>query len=190
MKTTAVMVCAVILALACFTGCKALLPSGRDETLTPWKSFADAKSEFERVVPNQTTTRQLKTLGFDLYSTPNITILNYVDISRYLQAINRDDLSPGFQKCLHAQNNCRAYELEPKNIKSKRYGNFWLDLFNFNRKSKESGWRFRALFVVVDDLVVEKLWSGSPMIEEDKETTNPLGPLQDSGSMIIRLIPY
>ncbi len=74
--------------------------------------------------------------------------------------------------------------LEPKNIRNKRYGNLFLDILNFRRKSRESGWRFRVLFVVVDDVVVEKLWSGEPMIEEVRDTKNPLGPFQDASRLL------
>ena len=59
-----------------------------------------------------------------------------------------------------------------------------LDLFNFRRKSTESGWRFEALIVIIDDIVVYKLWGGNPMIDQDKETKNPLGPLQNSGDIL------
>ena len=62
-------------------GCAALLPSAKQTTKSPWKSYNDAKSAFDLVVPSQTSARQLKTLGFDLYSTPNIKILNYLDIA-------------------------------------------------------------------------------------------------------------
>ena len=79
--------------------------------------------------------------------------------------------------------------MQPQIISNKRYGNFFLDVLNFRRKSRESGWRFRALFIVVEDIVVYKLWGGSPVIDELSETKNPLGPLQDLGGYAQRLIP-
>ena len=64
-------------------------------------------------------------------------------------------------------------------IRSERYGNFWLDFFNFKRKTMDKGWRFKALFVVVDNIVVEKLWSGDPNVYMDREAKNPLVLLQE-----------
>ena len=66
---------------------------------------------------------------------------------------------------------------------------FWLDLLNFRRKTRETGWKFKALFVIVDDVVVDKLWSGDPYIVQERDTRNPLGPFQDFGGLIMRAIP-
>lgn len=70
-----------------------------------------------------------------------------------------------------------------------RFGNFWLDIFNFRRKSKGTGWRFKAVFLVIDDIVVDKFWNGDPKIVMDTDARNPLGPLQDAGTIILRLVP-
>lgn len=187
LKQKALFCSAFLIAVIVTAGCTALLPTGKEVTRSPWKSFDEAKLAFDKVIPSQTTTRQLKSLGFDLYSTPNIKVLNYLDIATAVQSIKNEDLDPGFQKCLHARNNCRAYEMEPKDIRNKRYGNFWLDILNFRRKTRGSGWRFKALFIVVDDIVVEKLWSGNPIIDEDRDVKNPLGPFQDAGSLLPRI---
>jgi hypothetical protein len=181
----------IILVLCCFvSGCVALLPKEKKVTNTPWKTFDEAKAAFEKVVPRATTTTELKNVGFHLYSTPNIRVLNYLDIAAATLPLQREDLSEGLALCLKAQNKCLAYQFEPQVIKSNRYGNFWLDLLNLQRKTIEEGWRFKALFVVVDNVVVEKFWSGDPIIEVDHERVNPLGPLQDSGGLILSLIPW
>jgi hypothetical protein len=166
-----------------------LLPSSHDVTRSPWESFENVKSAYDLVIPDQTTVRQLKTIGFDLYSTPNIKVLNYLDIAAATQSIQWQYLDEGFKRCLIAKGRCQAYEFAPQNIRSKHVGNFWLDLFNFKRKSKESGWSFKALFLVVDDTIIYKLWSGVPIIEADKEQKNPLGPFQDAGGLVNRVLP-
>ncbi len=179
----------LLVIIAILTSCVHLLPGGKDTTKSRWKTFQDAKADFDRVVPNRTTAKQLRAYGFDLYSTPNIRVLNYIDIAAATQAIRAEKLDPGLRRCLDAKTNCQAYEFSPQEIHSQRYGNFWADLFNFSRKIKDKGWRFKALFVVVNGVVVEKFWSGVPNVDTDREATNPLGPFQDSGSMIMRLIP-
>ncbi|HEX5773269.1 MAG TPA: hypothetical protein VFY07_03020 [Geomobilimonas sp.] len=187
MKLNVLILAAFLVAIGLVSGCASLLPSGREETRSPWKSFDEAKAAYDRVVPNSTNVIQLRDIGFNIYSTPNVRILNYVDIAQATQTIERGELDEGFRKCLQAKNGCRGYMLEPKNIRSKRYGNLLLDILNFRRKSKESGWRFRVLFVVVDDIVVEKLWSGEPVIESVRDMRNPLGPLQEAGSLLPKL---
>jgi hypothetical protein len=171
------------------SGCVALLPKETRVTVTPWESFNGAKAAYEKVDPRVTTTTQLKTLGFALYSTPNIRILNYLDIAAATIPLKREDLSEGLALCLKAQTKCWAYEFEPQVIHSDRYGNFWLDVLNFKRHTRDKGWRFKALFVVVDNVVVEKFWSGNPVIDLDYEKYNPIGPFQDAGGMILNLVP-
>ena len=38
------------------------------------------------------------------------------------------------------------------------------------------------MFVLDDGLVIYKVWSGTPNIDEYQDTNNPLGPLQGIGS--------
>ena len=47
-----------------------------------------------------------------------------------------------------------------------------------------TGWRFNALVVLKDDLVVYKLWGGQPTIRETEKDTRPLGPLQNLGESL------
>ena len=171
-----------------FTGCSFLLPSVKETTQSPWKSFAEAKAAYDKVVPFKSTVHEFKNLGINLSSSPNVRILSHLDIAATVQPIGHENLDEGLKLCLKANDDCMAYEFSPKSIKIKRYGNFWLDFLNFQRKAKETGWRFKALFVVVDNLVVYKVWSGDPNVEEYRQTTNPLGPLQDSGGMFMKFI--
>lgn len=129
-----------------------------------------------------------KRLGFDPFSIPNVKILTYLDIiQRFIfnPSIKKEDLDEGIQRCIDAKTRCVAYEINPRITKSKRHGNFWLDFFNFKRNIKETGWRFEAIIVMVDDVVVYKLWGGNPLIDEGRETKNPLGPLQNAGDLFI-----
>ena len=181
---------AVIGVTLTLTSCSALLPRGESTTESPWHSFEEAKAMFETITPYQTKTDQLKSLGIDPFVNPNVTILTYSDILRRFvpNIIARpDDLDGGIRDCIAAMELCRGYEVDHKQTKRKRYGNFWLDFFNFKRKTEVSGWRFNAVIVSKGDLVVYKLWSGQPLIHELEENRNPLGPLQGFGETSIRI---
>lgn len=167
------------------SACSALLPSIKAVTHPPWPSFDHAKAAYDNITVNKTNTTELRRLGFDAFSTPNIKILTYLDIAGTMPALKEEEMDAGLMTCMKAKIRCLGYEFQPKSIKSKRYGNFWLDLFNFRRKTKDTGWQFKALVVVVDDIVVYKLWGGTPEFYEEKESVNPLGPLQESGGAIL-----
>ena len=177
----------MLIAAVITTGCGSLLPSAKQTTISPWNSFEDAKSAFDKITPYTTNADEMRSLGFDPFTTPNIKILTYVDImNRFLPnpSIKKEDLDEGIQSCINAKANCKAYEFFPQIIRSKRYGNVLLDLFNFRRKTIESGWRFQALIVLIDSTVVYKLWGGDPIIDQHRETKNPLGPLQNASDIL------
>ena len=164
------------------TGCTGMLPSMKQTTKSPWKTFEDAKRSFDKIVANKTTSEDLKQLGFDPFETPNVKLITYLDlIERFMpnQSIRMKDLDIGVQQCLKVREFCQGYEVNPKVLSSKRYGNVFLDLFNFRRKTLTRGWEFDALIVLKGNLVVHKVWSGEPNVSEIEDKRNPLGPLQD-----------
>ena len=156
-------------ALLCSCSTASLLPSQQEIVVTPWNSFGEAKNAFDRINPNQTKRNELEELGFAPQVTPNIRILNYLDImQRFMpnQSITIEDLAVGLQDCLADQEQCMAYEIIIRKFDSRRFGNVFLDLFNFRRKTTVSGWEFRALIVIKDNLVVYKLSSGTPKTDK------------------------
>jgi hypothetical protein len=169
-------------------GCGSLLPSVKETKRTDlWGTFDEAKTAFESIIPNKTTVDDLHKLGFDPASTPNLKILSYLDIIHHFMfnpSIKKEDLDTGVQACIDAKTNCRAYEISLSNIAQDRYGNVLLDLFNFRRRTKETGWEFEALIVMVNGTVVHKFWGGTPIINAESERKNPLGPLQDSSDLL------
>lgn len=168
----------LFLLLVTQVGCTNLLPRSKAITESPWEEYAAAKESYDSITIGKTTVEDLQKLGFDIKSSPNIKILNYLDISAMLLGIQAKDLDPGLQACLGARSDCRAYVFEPKRSYSKRVGNFWLDILNFKRKTHETGWRFKALVVFVNHHVAYKLSSGEPKIDQITDQVNPLGPLQ------------
>jgi hypothetical protein len=175
------------LSVLLLAGCGALLPRGESIAESPWHSYAEAQQTFDKIIPYETTAQDLKALKLDPLHNPNITLLNYSDVLRRFipsPATDIADLEPGVQDCIEAKSACKGYEVDQKVLKRKRYGNFWADFLNFNRKTDIVGWRFNGVILMKNDLVVYKLTGGQPSIHEHEENKNPLGPLQGLGSSV------
>lgn len=169
--------------------CSALLPHGEAVTASPWQSFEEAQRTFDQVILHETTVADLQRLRIDPASTPNVTILNYSDVLRRFipnPSIDASSLDLGVQECLRAATRCQGYEVDHRVLKRNRYGNFWADLFNFKRKTDIVGWRFNAVVLITDGVVVYKLTGGQPEIHDREENTNPLGPFQGAGERLFR----
>jgi hypothetical protein len=174
------------------TGCTSLLPTTKTTTKSPWETFEDAKKNFDRILPYKTKDEDLKGLNFHPYITENVEILTYLDIiKRFMPnpSIQMKDLDAGLQECLQYKELCYAYEINIQNIRTKRFGNVILDLFSFKRKREDYGWYFNALIVMNEDLVIYKLWGGKPNIHEFYEQKKPLGPFQESESIMREATP-
>lgn len=169
------------------SGCSSMLPSGKEVVKSPWASFDEAQASFEKIIPNETTVAELSQLGFDPHKTPNIKILNYLDVLRLFKYEPGFDAQyhPGVIACLRAKETCQTYDVDIRDIHNKRVGNFWLDIFVVKREEHRTGWNFRALILIVDEQVVYKLAGGSPRLDETRTKKNPLGPLQEIGPHLV-----
>jgi hypothetical protein len=183
--------CLLFLALAfSTTGCRSLFPAESKTTRTPWQDFDEAQAAFDKITPHKTSVEDLKALGFDPSTTPNIKILTYLDlISRFIpnQSITLADLQPDVRACIESKDCCHAYELELDINRSKRFGNLALDVFGFKKNTRITGWSFKALVIVKDDMVAYKLRSGEPNIERYERKTKPLGPFQDLENLVTKV---
>jgi len=171
---------------ALLPGCGAMLPVSKVNVESTWETFEQAKASFDKIIPNETRRADLTALNFDPFRTPNIEILTHLDIVHHFMpnsSIKFEHMDPGVQECIQAGERCQAYQIRLKRIHSARYGNLFLDLFHFKRQTHQTGWHFTALVVMVDDVVVYKLWSGKPQIDEDHYRKNPLGPLQEPADL-------
>ncbi|MEO1888540.1 MAG: hypothetical protein ABGX33_01325 [Cycloclasticus sp.] len=174
----------MLLVVIFLTACGSPLPRSEEVTKSPWDSFQQAMDAYDKVILNQTTVKELKQLGFDPYSTPNVKILSYLDIIQKFMPTNSvklEHLPLSVRECLAKQEACKAYEAHPGVVKRKRIGSAFKDLLGFKRRTIESGWRFNALIVLDNNVAVYKVWSGVPFIDSEKSRRNPLGPLQGSG---------
>jgi hypothetical protein len=164
------------------SGCSGMLPSVKKTTQSPWQRFEDAKRAFDQVIPQKTTSKELKRLGFDPFEIPNVKLITYLDLFKIFlpnDSVLMEDIDPGVRSCLEAKDACHGYEVTPSRLNSKRYGNVFLDLLNFRRKKITRGWKFYALIVLKNGLVVHKIWGGEPNISEIEDKRNPLGPFQN-----------
>ncbi|OUR85481.1 hypothetical protein A9Q85_07935 [Cycloclasticus sp. 44_32_T64] len=171
------------------SACGSPLPRTEEITKSPWDSFNAVMSAYDQVILKQTTVKELKKLGFDPYSTPNVKILSYLDVIRKFMPTNSvklEHLPVSVRDCLAKQEACIAYEAHPGIIKRKRVGGMFKDLLGFKRKTLETGWRFDALIVLDNGVAVYKIWSGVPFMDSEKSRKNPLGPLQGSGGSLTR----
>jgi len=170
-------------------GCGSMLPHGEEKVRSPWESFDEVMAAYDKVIPQQTRRDSLMELGFSPERSPNVRILNHLEILNRVaphQALSREDLPPALLQCVKTQDACQAYEVKLQVTENKRYGNFLADFFNFRRKTQIRGWAFNAVFVLNDGLVVYKVWNGTPNIDEYRDINNPLGPLQGIGSDAVK----
>lgn len=169
-------------------GCRALLPSAEITVQSRWQDYSSAKKDYDKIIPEKTSMEDLVKMGFTPYQEPNIKILTATDVVNLFMpnpSIKIEDLDEGIQKCIKNREKCTAYRIEPSIIHSKRIGNFWLDLFTFKRDTISSGWEFRGLITIVDDLVTYRDPSaGRPSIKTEEIVKKPLGPLQEIGGLL------
>jgi hypothetical protein len=184
---------AFFILLLFITGCTSLLPSTKITVNAPWDDFNSVKLAYEKITPGSTTKQELQKLGFDPYSVPNIRIMAVTEIiSVFLPnpTIRIHDLDQGIQNCIESKDRCTAYQISPSMLKANRIGNFWLDLFTFKRHTINSGWEFRGLITIVDNVVTYKdPPGGRPLIHTEQLDIKPLGPLQEVGGMVTTAIP-
>ena len=174
---------ASLLAAVGLSACASLLPKTHSEA-SAFKSFNDAKVAIESLIPMQSNQDTLVALGIEAGKQPNTTLLTHADVVRRFVptgVVTKQDLDPGVVACIEAKDACRGLELVASRIDKTRNGNFFSDFFNFNRRTDTTGWRFNALILLVDQVVVYRTWGGQPSVSDTEIHNNPLGPLQDVG---------
>jgi hypothetical protein len=174
-------------------GCASLLPKSQVTATPVWNSFDAGHQVYDEIIPYHTTTQDMRRLGYDRFVNPNILILSDSDVVRRLipaTPLPSVKLDRGIEDCVSARDQCHAYEIDVKNVRRERLSNFWLDFLDFKRCTEVTGWRFNALILLKNEMVVYKLWGGQPMIREVEDSANPLGPFQGAGEATARgLIP-
>ena len=159
-----------------------ILPSTSREAAGPFPSYEIAETAYKIIQPGVTTSSKLREYGIDPKTTPNLRVINYVEVMRVFMptdSVQLSDLDPAVQGCIGSRNACTGYVMAPGASGTQRTGHISLDVLGFQRTTEETGWAASMLLLLVDDVVVYKLWSGTQQIEEKRDETNPLGPAQD-----------
>jgi hypothetical protein len=173
------------------SACAGLLPKSSNDA-SPFASFEEARLAIEGLTPMQSNIAALKAIGIDPSRHPNTTIMTHADVVRRFvpaSVLQKQDLDPGIVACLEARDACRGLDVVASRVSRNRTGNFFTDFFNFRRQTDTSGWRFNAVVLLKNDLVVYRNWGGQPVLNETEIRTNPLGPLQDVGPSTISVSP-
>lgn len=169
-----------------------VLPSTEQQRGGAFESYEIAEIAYRLIQPGVTTTEKLSELGIDPQTTPNLRVMNYVEVMRLFmpsEQVALRDLDPAVQGCIGARTACIGYALNPEQTSTQRTGHVSLDVLGFSRETQESGWAASMLLLIVDGVVVYKLWSGTPKIEGKRRETNPLGPAQDLSGKARDAIP-
>lgn len=185
-------VLALVAILFALADCADSLPRSEQVTKSTWKTFDAAKAAYDKVEPGKTSVPELKKMGYDPYGDANVRVMSYLDINRLFVAGDSQttiSIPAAVKVCLEAEAACSGYGINLEHIRRKRSGSAFEDLLNFRRKTHETGWTFRAVFVIHEDRVVYKLWSGVPKIDRETDAENPLGPIQEPVDVLKRAIP-
>lgn len=184
MKTPQALVLAI--ATASLTGCAALLPRGGETEPSRFASYEEAAQFFSSIRPYVTTVSELHDLGLDVRASPNVQRVPYPQwfVSLVGPQAARDATAPGIRDCHAAGQGCEAYVFRFSKVRHERVGNFAADVLNFRRLTKTHGWRFEAVLLVRDGVVLFSNQGGQPSIERVEERRQPLGPLQDAGQAL------
>lgn len=173
-------------------GCSSVMPRKQQVTVSVFETFEATRIAFDKVVPGQTSATDLKRIGFDPQTTPNIRQVSYLQIVQAFlpnQGMPYAAIPESVRTCIAAQTRCTGYVIDPKVTNEKRVGSVALDMLNFRRKTVTTGWAANALLVLLDGVVVYKIWAGEPNIDASSTSINPLGPLQNLGGILERVIP-
>jgi hypothetical protein len=176
---------AMLASAALLDGCAHLLPTAETQVRSPWRSFEEARIAIESITPELTRAPELVRLGIDPYTSPNVQLLTYSDITlRFPINLASNHLDKGLRDCLEAGKSCTGYYVNVRDVKRDRTGGFWQDTLGFKRTVEVTGWSFNALVLLVDDRVVYTLYGGQPSLHELEVTRQPLGPAQNFGDSL------
>jgi hypothetical protein len=178
---------ALALTLAGLAGCAALLPTVRNDQRGGFGSYEQARDALALVLPYRTTRDELKALGFDVEGSANVRLVGYPQVVGLLMPnpnLAPEQVDAGIRDCVAARDACRAYLFELGITLRERQPPVLLDLLDFRRVTRVSGWRFEGLIVMRNGVVLFVSHGGEPRIERTERRSNPLGPFQSGSDMV------
>lgn len=168
-------------------GCSAVLPheSNIDSRFQSYDQLVEA---YGKIDTSRTRLAELSGLGFDPRTTPNIKVLSYVEIiDRFVpsDAMTLERVPPAVRTCIEVQDRCSAYVYRLQHSETRHNGYVVPDLIGIERDTTKVGWSAEIALLVRDDRVVYKVMVGQPYLENRHDKTQPLGPLQDLGKIMV-----
>jgi hypothetical protein len=160
------------------SACSSLLPrSSRSDS--PFRSFEEAKEAFDAVEVGRTRTDELRALRIDP-ERQGVTLLSGAQLlPLYLphEGATVDLHGEGLRTCAQSGERCEGWVVDVERDRRRRTGNWFLDVLRFKRVKDQRGFDFTGVMLVLDDVVVHKIWSGSRKRMQTTEV-QPLGLLQ------------
>lgn len=184
MRNQAICLATIVL----LAGCSGVLPRESATDTAKFQTYEDLMTAYAKIDVGKTRLADLTGLGFDPKTTPNIEILSYIDIiNRFMptEAMTVQRLPKAVRSCIEAQDHCSAYVMHLQNSRVRHRGSVVPDLLEIERDTSRVGWSAEVLLLLRDDLVAYKVISARPYLEDQRDQTQPLGPLQDLGKMLV-----
>jgi hypothetical protein len=177
----------VLLLVLLTSGCSTMLPQAHTDS-SSFENYEEARTFVAALVPMKSNRKTLERGAVNPSLEPNTKFLTHAEVVRLLvptTLLRREDLDPGILVCMESRDACYGMELVASKIAKVRTGSFLADFSNFRRRTETSGWRFSALILFVNDVVVYRSWGGQPLVNEVEVNSNPLGPFQDVGPSLL-----
>lgn len=170
------------------TSSGSLLPEENAQMATSFTGYEQVVDAFDQIHPGQATMADLAFLGFDPRQ-GNVQVISYLGIEdRFLphNSFKFDRLDPAVQACILAETQCMGYVFHPEHTATKRIGNAFLDVMGFRRVTRSDHWSAEVILLVNNGVVVHKVFSGSPSTRNLDDKVQPLGPVQDVGTLLLQ----
>ena len=174
--------------LLLLAGCGGVLPQESNVDSSRFQTYDQVLASYADVQQGKTRLKELPGLGLDTRSTPNIEVLSYTDIvNRFLpgESMTLKQAPPAVQRCIEAHYRCSAYVFRLQQSHQQRSGGVVPDLLGIEQDTVSDGWSAEVVLLLQDDLVVYKVISGHPHIQDRNDKTQPLGPFQDLHKSIV-----
>ena len=173
--------------VALTSACSSMLPVSHSNS-SSFTSFDEARNAVVELVPMKSSSKTVGASGIDFAKQPNTKILTHSEIVRLLVPaglLKREDLDPGILVCVEARDACNGLDITASRIAKTRTGSFFADFINYRQRTETTGWRFNALILYVNDMVVYRSWGGQPQVDELDISHRPLGPFQEMGPSLV-----
>jgi len=175
------------LAIMALVGCAGinakLMPSNR-EIVRGLGNYNDIETLYNNIIPGKTTIADLKKMGLDPKTTPNVTTFNYLDVKNMFLTNPSEKLEDSpleIQDCVKNKELCLGHAYGPyKDTNTDGQGQIITRVAKCEKIDLITGWELGFFLFRKGDLVVYKLpGKDMPKIHTIKKEKRPLCFLQE-----------